>query len=229
MSRHRTVADVMTSDVVTVEPTTPFKELVRKMDGFGISGLPVVGLDDRPVGVVTQADLLAKEAHLEARPHHPLFELHAHKAERRKATGQVASDLMSRPAITISADASLVEAARHMARTRVKRLLVTDDIGRLTGIVSREDMLEVFLRPDAEIRDEIVHDVIKDDWMMDPTRFDIAVRDGVVSLQGRVERRSHVPALAAAVGAVDGVIGVDIRLTWDADDLSQYPLATFSV
>jgi CBS domain-containing protein len=229
MSRHRTVADVMTIDVVTVEPTAPFKEIVRTMDGFGVSGLPVVGLDDRPVGVVTQADLLVKEAHLETRPHHPLFELHTHKVERRKAAGQVATDLMSCPAITISADASLVEAARLMARTRINRLLVTDDNGRLTGIVSREDMLEVFLRPDAEIRDEIVHDVIHGDWMMDPSRFDVAVREGVVSLQGRVERRSHVPALAAAVGAVDGVIGVDTRLTWDEDDLAEYPLATLGI
>jgi len=228
MLRHRTVGDVMTRDVVTVEPTTPFKEIVRLMDGFGISGLPVVDEGDRPVGVVTQADLLVKEAHPEVEPNSPWLELPGPRTERRKATGQVATELMSRPAVTVRADVTLAEAARRMAEAGVKRLLVVDDKGRLAGIVSREDMLEVFLRPDEDIREEVVERVIVREWCMNPSRFVVRVRDGVVSLQGQIERRSLIPALVRTIRGVDGVVAVDARLTWDWDDTAMQSRARFA-
>jgi CBS domain-containing protein len=218
MTRHKMVGDVMTRDVVTVEPTTTFKEIVRLMDGYGISGVPVVDGDNRPVGVVTQADLLVKEAHPEVEPDAPVFELPGHRLERRKATGQVASELMSKPPVTVRAGAGLVEAARRMAEAGVKRLIVVDDKDRLAGIVSREDMLAVFLRPDAEIRAEIVDQVILHEWLMDPIRFVVRVHDGVVSLQGQIERRSLIPLLIRTIRGVDGVVAVDARLGWDWDD-----------
>jgi CBS-domain-containing membrane protein len=229
MSRHRTVSDIMTRNVVTVEPTASFKEIARLMDGFGISGLPVVGLDERPAGVVTEADLLMKEAHPAAGAQSPhMIELPRHRSERRKAVGLVASELMTSPAVTVGRDASLAEAARLMTTAGVKRLVVVDDRGRLAGIVSREDMIGVFLRPDADIREEIVDDVIQHDWMMDARRFTVTVLDGVVSLQGRVERRSLIEPLAAAVAAVDGVIAMDTRLTWDEDDTQPRVLDTIA-
>jgi CBS domain-containing protein len=218
MTCHKTVGDVMTRDVVTVEPTTTFKEIVRLMDGYGISGVPVVDGDNCPVGVVTQADLLVKEAHPEVETDVPMFERPGHRLERRKATGQVALELMSRPPVPVRADAGLVQAARRMAEARVKRLIVVDDKDRLAGIVSREDLLEVFLRPDAEIREEIVDQVILHEWLMDPIRFVVRVRDGVVSLRGQIERRSLIPLLIGTVRGVDGVVAVDTRLGWDWDD-----------
>ena len=218
MTRHMTVRDVMTTDVVTVEPTDPFKQLIRLMDRHGISGLPVVDAGGRPLGVVTQRDLLVKEAHPELEPVSPLLELRGRRAERRKATGQVASELMSRPAVTVRADEALAGAARRMVQAGVKRLVVVDDEGRVAGIVSRRDMLEAFLRPDEAIQDDIVRRVILREWMMDPQRFSVRVRDGVVSLQGRVERRSLLPLLVSSVRAVDGVVAVEDRLTWDWDD-----------
>jgi CBS domain-containing protein len=218
MTRHRTVGDAMTRDVVTVEPTTTFKEIVKLMDGFGISGLPVVDADDRPVGVVTEADMMIKEAHPELGPDGPSSESASHRIERRKATGQVASELMSRPPVGIGPDAGLVEAARRMAQAGVKRLLVVDEHGKLAGILSREDLLEVFLRPDAQIRDEIVHQVILRQWGMDPDRLVVRVEGGVVQLQGRIECRSLIPELTRAIRQVDGVVAVDARLGWDRDD-----------
>jgi CBS domain-containing protein len=223
MTRHRTVADVMTSDVVTAEPDTTFKELARLMDGYGISGLPVVAGDGHPIGVVTRTDLLVKEGHPELEPTGPLFELPSHRAQRRKASGQVASELMTAPPVTVRAGTRLARAARRMADAEVKRLLVVDDEGRLIGIVSREDMLLVFLRADEEIRDEIVDRVILHDWLMDPDRFVVRVRDGVVSLQGRIERRSLIPSLIRVIRGVDGVVAVDARLSWDADDTVKPP------
>ena len=223
MTRHRTVEDVMTTDVVTVEPITTFKEIVRLMDGFGISGVPVVDDQDRPLGVVTQADLLVKEAHPELGPYGPRFERAGSLLQRRKATGQVAAELMTSPAVTIRRGAGLAEAARRMADAGIKRLVVVDGHGRVAGILSREDMLEVFLRPDQEIRDEILHRLIVREWMMDPVRFVLRVNEGVVSLKGQIERRSMIPDFLRSIRAVDGVVAVDAHLTWDSDDSAGDP------
>jgi osmotically-inducible protein OsmY len=84
--------------------------------------------------------------------------------------------------------------------------------------VSRADLLKVFTRPDEAIRSEIINDVIVGDLMMNPSRFFIDVDDGVVVLQGRVERRSLIPYLVRAVHHVEGVVRVENRLSFDVDD-----------
>jgi CBS-domain-containing membrane protein len=119
--------------------------------------------------------------------------------------------------------ATLSEAARRMRTARIKRLPVADETGRLSGIVSRADLLKahlpkVFTRSDQAIRNEIVFGIIVGDLMLDPSRFSIHVQDGVVILQGRVERRSLIPFLVRAVHDVKGVVQVENRLTFDVDD-----------
>jgi CBS domain-containing protein len=120
--------------------------------------------------------------------------------------------------VSIAPDATVAEAARHLHAAGVKRLPVVDREGRLAGIVSRADLLKVFDRPDQDIRREIMDEVIVGAFSMDPDRFFIHVDEGVVVLQGRIERRSILPYLLRAVRGVEGVVRVEDRLAWDIDD-----------
>jgi CBS-domain-containing membrane protein len=212
------VRDVMTTDVVTVEAWTPFKEIVARLAEHRISAVPVMDNDGRVLGVVTEADLLLKQEHPDPELDIPLAWSKHRRLEREKAAAAVAGKLMTTPAVTVPPTATVTDAARRMHAAGVKRLPVVDEAGRLVGIVSRADLLKVFTRTDEAIRREIMQDVIVGDFMMDPSRFFIHVNDAMVVLQGRVERRSLIPYLVRAVHAVEGVIQVEVRLTYDVDD-----------
>jgi CBS domain-containing protein len=212
------VRDMMTTEVVTVEPSTPFKEIVARLAARRVSAVPVVDTDGTVLGVVSEADLLLKEEHADAEPGVPLVWTRRHRIERGKAAGAVAEELMTVPPVTTRPTATIAEAARRMHAAGVKRLPVVDGDGRLLGIVSRADLLKVFARPDEAIRREVLDEVILREFMMDPSRFFLHVHDGVVSLQGAVERRSLVPYLLRAVQGVEGVVRVENRLTYDVDD-----------
>jgi CBS domain-containing protein len=212
------VRDMMTTEVVTVEASTPFKEIVARLAGRRVSAVPVVDADGKVLGVVSEADLLLKEEHADGELGVPLVWTRRRRIEREKAAGTVAGELMTAPAVTVPPTATVAEAARRMHAAGVKRLPVVDEDGRLLGIVSRADLLRVFARPDEAIRREIVDQVILREFMMDPSRFFLHVHDGVVYLQGAVERRSLVPFLLRAVQGVEGVVRVENRLTYDVDD-----------
>jgi CBS domain-containing protein len=213
------VKDLMTSQVVTVGPATPFKEIVARLAEHRVSAMPVVDDAGLVLGVVSEADLLLKEEFPEPDQDIPLFWTKRRRLEREKAAGSTARDLMSVELVSIAPDATVAEAARRMHRANVKRLPVIGDRGRLVGIISRSDLLKVFNRPDQAIRREIIDDVIVGDFTMDPARFFIHVDDGVVVLQGRAERRSLLPYLVRAVHGVEGVVRVESRLTYDVDDV----------
>ena len=93
-------------------------------------------------------------------------------------------------------------------------------MGRLVGIISRVDLLKVFLRSDEDLYREIVDDIIFGELFMGPTRFDVDVQDGAVVLQGRCERRSLIPTVVRAVAGVAGAARVENRLGYDIDDLA---------
>lgn len=207
------VRDVMTTDVVTVEPWTPFKDIVTQLAEHRISATPVLDPEGDVLGVVTEADLLLKQEHADLELNAPLAWNRRRRLEREKAAAAVAGELMTTPAVTVSPTATITEAARRMHTAGVKRLPVVNDAGRLVGIVSRADLLKVFVRTDEAIWREIMDDVIVRDFMLDPSRFFIDVVDGVVVLQGRIERSRLIPLLIRAVHAVEGVLGVEDRLT----------------
>ncbi|HSA53730.1 MAG TPA: BON domain-containing protein, partial [Yinghuangia sp.] len=115
------------------------------------------------------------------------------------------------------------EAARHMERHNVKRLPVVDQTGQLRGIVSRCDLLRVFLRPDEHIRDEIRNDVLCHDLWVDPTSIDVRVVDGVVTLAGELENKTLARVLTGLARGVDGVVRVHDRLTYAVDDTRIRP------
>jgi CBS domain-containing protein len=212
------VRDVMTTEVVAVEAWTPFKEIVARLAQHRISAVPVVDADRRVLGIVTEADLLLKQEHPDPKADVSLIWTRRRRRERAKAAAAVAAKLMTAPAVTVAPTATVTEAARRMHTARVKRLPVVDERGQLLGIVSRADLLKVFTRSDEAIRSEIISEVIVGDFMMDPSRFFIDVDDGVVVLQGRVERRSLIPYLVRAVHHVEGVVRVENRLNFDVDD-----------
>jgi CBS domain-containing protein len=212
------VRDVMTTKVETVEPWAPFTEIVTRLAEHRISAAPVVDPEGNVLGVVTEADLLLKQEHPDPKLDIPLIWSRRRRREREKAAASVARELMTTPPVTVLPTITVTEAARRMHTAGVKRLPVVDEAGRLVGIVSRADLLKVFTRTDEAIWREVMDDVIVGDFMMDPSRFFIDVVDGVVVLQGRVERSRLIPFLVRAVHGVEGVVRVEDRLTFDVDD-----------
>jgi CBS-domain-containing membrane protein len=220
------VRDVMTTEVVTAEPSTPFKEIAGRLAQHRISAVPVVDTNRRVLGIVTEADLLLKQEHPDPKATVPLIWTRRRRQERAKAAAAVAGKLMTGPAVTVPPTATVTEAARRMHTARVKRLPVVDERGQLLGIVSRADLLQVFARPDELIRREVVDQVILRDFMMDTSRFFVRVQDGVVVVEGAVERRTLVPFVLRAVQGVEGVVRVENRLTYDLDDRGRDVLMT---
>jgi CBS domain-containing protein len=218
----RTVADVMTTDVVVARRSTPFKEVVRLMEERHVGSLPVVDDDGIEVlGVVSEADLLVKEQGLDV----PAGRGRRRRAIAGKAHALVAGDAMTSPAVVLPPEASLHGAARVMCERGLKHLPVVDGHGRLVGIVSRSDLLRVFLRSDDEIRREIVEDVVQRTLWIDPSSIDVKVTRGVVTLRGQVERKSLIPVMVGLIQAVDGVVEVEDGLSFELDDSELRPPA----
>ncbi|WP_240135739.1 CBS domain-containing protein [Streptomyces sp. MUM 178J] len=205
-----TVSDVMTHTAVAVGRRATYKEIVELMEQWKVSALPVLAGEGRVIGVVSEADLLPKEEYRVERPSWGA-EL---PADAVKAEAVCAEELMSAPAVTVHPDATLPEAARIMARRRVKRLPVVDATGLLEGVVSRSDLLKVFLRGDVEIAAEIDEAVLR--HLPPDVRVRATVTEGVATIAGTLPERSLVPLIARSVRAVEGV--VDVRIELSSDD-----------
>ncbi|MFE9120424.1 CBS domain-containing protein [Streptomyces sp. NPDC007172] len=205
------VSDVMTHTVVSVGRDAAFKEVVELMRQWNVGSLPVLEGEGRVVGVVSEADLLPKEEFRDSDPGQlPLHRL----SDVAKAGAVTAGELMTAPALTVHADATLAQAARTMALRKVKRLPVVDRLGILQGVISRSDLLKVFLRPDAELAAEVNRTVLTP--LFPGRAVTASVQNGVVTLCGPVHDRNLVPVAARLAHAVEGV--VDVRL-----DLSAPP------
>lgn len=217
-----TVRDVMTHDVIVVSADTPLKDVVTLLLSRRISGLPVVEAG-RVVGVISEADLLTKQyATASEAPTGPLaFTSRRHRSDERR-DARTAGGAMTAPALTVSPDASLSEAARLMIERRVNRLPVIDG-ERLVGIVTRADVIKTYLRPDAELADAIRGDVLVDALWLDAADFSVHVTDGVVHLAGKVERRSTATLLRDLVLRTPGVVGASFTIRWDLDDREPRP------
>jgi CBS domain-containing protein len=175
-----TVRDIMTTSVVAVRKDAAFKEMAAMLRSRRISAFPVLDDAGRVIGVVSESDLLVKEA-VQAEGSSLLAALR-HIREDDKAAGITAGDLMSSPAITVGPDAPVEEAARILYDRRVKRLPVVNATGRLLGIVSRVDVLSVFSRDDDEIRDEIVRAVLPGVVPKPWEDLEVTVQDGIVTI-----------------------------------------------
>jgi CBS domain-containing protein len=199
------VRDVMTRSVVTANENTTFRELATRMLDNHVSALPVVDSGDQVIGVVSEADLLIKEAAVADRS---VWGSWWRGRRSEMASAELARDLMTSPAITIGSDDRLAEAARRMYAHRVKRLPVVDQAGRLAGIISRIDLLSVYRRSDVHIRDEIISKVIAGEFGIDPDDLEVTVRSGIVTVAGEISGSRVAVDLLAAIRHVEGVVNV---------------------
>jgi CBS domain-containing protein len=206
-----TVNDVMTTTVVAVKKGASYKEMAVLLRKYRVSAFPVVDDDQKVIGIVSEADLLIKEA-LNADRGGPITAMVHHK-ELDKADGVTAGDLMSSNVVTVKPDDTVEQAARLMYHLQVKRLPVVDAGGYLVGIVSRSDLLAVFDRPDQEIRAEIVDDVILHEFLIDPALFTVTVTEGVVTIKGAPETAELGRNLMNRIRHVTGVVTVRDELT----------------
>jgi CBS-domain-containing membrane protein len=215
------VKDVMTGEVVAVRRNATFKEMAARLRQHRVSAFPVIDENRKVIGVVSEADLLAKEALAGDHAGIPaaLTGILHHK-ELQKAEGVTAGDLMTHPAVTVRPEDSVEHAARLMYTLQVKRLPVIDAGGCLVGIVSRSDLLAVFDRTDEEIRAEIVNAIILREFLIDPALFTVTVAEGVVTLKGTPETADLGHELVTKICHVQGVVAVRDELAYPPSERS---------
>ena len=204
------VRDVMTADVVTADRNMSYKQAAKLLTDQRVSAIPVVAKGGRLIGMVSEADVLHKA---ERRPWRWGGSLSGRaRRDRVKARARTAAELMTSPAITIQPDASLSAAARLMNTHHMRRLPVVNAAGDLVGIVSRRDLMKVFLRPDEDITAE-VSGVLAKILPEDTGQVTVGVSDGVVTLVGALDDQDLIPVAVGLTSGVDGVVTVVNRLT----------------
>ncbi|WP_217549798.1 CBS domain-containing protein [Streptomyces sp. GbtcB6] len=201
-----TVSDVMTRTVAAIGRDAPFKDVVTLMEERKVSALPVLEGEGRVIGVVSEADLLPKEEFRDSDPDR--FVQRQRLDDLAKAGAVTAEELMSTPAVTVHPNATLAQAARIMAQRKVKRLPVVNDEGILEGVVSRSDLLKVFLRSDEELAAEVRHEVVDRLFPLSADHIQVEVTEGVVTLTGWVEDDGVAGVAQRLARAVEGVVDV---------------------
>ncbi|MER5352136.1 CBS domain-containing protein [Kitasatospora sp. NPDC002551] len=191
-----TVADVMTHGVVAVGRDADFREVAETLQRWQVSALPVLTGDGRVIGVVSEADLLT-----------------ARDRDGERADTLTAGRMMSVPAVTVHPGSPLNEAARAMARGHLKRLPVVDAEDFLVGIVSRGDLLKVYLAEDRELADRVRFELVATLGPAGPTAVDVRAREGRITLSGTLPDTVPLPVLERLVRSVPGVVAVEVRLS----------------
>jgi len=216
-----TVKDVMITRVVSVRKDASFRALARALRAQRVGAFPVLDDNGKVIGVVSEADLLAKQA-LDSEPDGMpgMIAGPLRRREHKKARGVTADDLMTSPPVTVTPDDTLERAARLMYTHKVKRLPVVSADGHLAGLVSRADLLAAFDRPDADIRWEILDQVIRCDLLADPAAFTVTVKDGIVTLEGNVKSGHFGREMVQRVRHVHGVVAVRDRLDYQPPESS---------
>jgi len=205
------IRDIMTKDVITVAPDTPVKEVIEHMVHSQVSGVPVVDSSGRLLGIVTEADVIAKEAYGGRRPR--ALALLADTLAGRdhhwvaKAAGLTAADVMSEHPVVCEPSDKVVTVARRMLERGVKRMPVVED-GLVEGMVSRGDILAMFDRPDDTIAGEVAEVLGTHPNLPDDCHVRSTVNDGVVTLSGDVRYEWDQPVVIAIVRSVPGVLDV---------------------
>ena len=213
------VEDVMTVDVATAKPDTSLKDIAAELAAKRISGMPVVDDDSTVVGVISEADVLAKTLPEPEDPHGPLARLrHRGDAAERKVDARVVGEAMTAPAITIEGHWPVATAAQLMIERGVNRLPVLRN-GRLVGIVTRADLVRAFARSDEAIAEEIRElAALQQELWRDEQPLEVEVVDGEVTLTGTVRHRDEAEVLPKMVHTVPGVVSVRPQLTWREPD-----------
>ena len=218
-----TVKDVMTTRVVAVTKDASFRDIAAMLRQHRVSAFPVVDGDGKVIGVVSEADMLPKEALLAGFGNQvPASALAEPHNDFTKAAGVTAASIMTRAPITITPDEPVTSAARLMYSCKVKSLPVVTEHGYLVGIISRADVLSVYCRPAAEIEREITQSVIMTGFGGDPSSFTVTVKDGIVTIEGRPQTGQQGRDILARVWHVEGVVSVRDRLTYPEERSSSH-------
>ncbi len=204
------VADVMTTEVLTVAPQTTLKEVAELLAARGISGCPVVDENRHVLGVVSEADILAKERRPRAQPRLARI-LGYGEPKDPKAAARTAGEAMTSPAVTIGAERRVDAAAALMLDRSVNRLPVLDRDGLLVGIVTRADLVRAFVHTDEQIAREIREEVLLHELWLDPADFELDVREGEVTVTGRVQSEGERELLLRRIRLVPGVVSVAVH------------------
>lgn len=223
--REPDVASVMTTLVTTARPDTPFKDLVQRMTDQGISAVPVVDEQNRLIGVVSEADALAKQEFHGGGDEQP----HGDRAGRDRwyrALALTAGELMTTPVHTVAAGEPVSVAARMLAKEKVRRLFVVDDEGRVAGVVSRRDLLRVYLHTDEELRADIETLLRSPAVGLPEHTVEVSVHDGTATVDGVLTSRNQADLVARAVLAMPGVVGMRNNLRYVVDDLAGHSRTT---
>lgn len=203
------IQDAMTTEIVTTTPEASLKDAARELAKHHVSGLPVVDAEGVVVGVISEADIVAKE--VDDTPRGSLLQrfLEGPPVDDRFYARTV-GEAMSSPALTIARDRPLAQAASTMLAEGINRLPVVDTKGRLVGLVTRGDLVRAFTRDDETLRREITQ-LVHDLWL-DGTPLEIDIDQGNVTLRGEVENEADARVLRTMIRRVPGVIEVDAEL-----------------
>lgn len=202
------VRDVMSADPVVFTESTPLTSAAQILFACDISGAPVVSATGRLVGVLSERDLLDKEAPS------PTGLGRAARQVARRHDAHTVGEACTRPALTTSADA-LVHAAAGLMRDRAIGRLVVVDGSEITGIVTRHDILKALIRSDRELQaaaDAIISAAPAE-------QVHATVNWGEVTLSGVCATRRQANDLANQISEVDGLVAVKDQLGWEYDDL----------
>ena len=206
-----TVKDVMTTRVIWVKKDATFREMAVALRDHRVSAFPVIDDDGKVIGVVSEADMLTKEALVDELG---IFGGILHRRDQAKARGIIAGDLMTTAVVAVRPGDTVEHAAKLMYDRGVKRLPVTDESGHLVGIISRADVLSVFARTDEDIRKEITGEVLLGEFLTDPRTLDVAVKDGIVTLAGVPETSESGHEIVRRIRHVQGVVAVRDELAY---------------
>lgn len=218
-----TIADVMTTDVITVPPETPIHAIAELLYTRRISGVPVVDGDGRLLGVVGEGDLIAHTSTIGEQPTGWWLKLFSEETQLARdyvrTHGRTARDVMRTGVVTVPEAAAIADAAKLFHRHQVKRLPVLRD-GRMVGIVTRSDLLKVLASSsatprmsadDRTIRARLMAHLATQPWARLSTK-NIIVDNGVAHLFGFVENDDERKAMRVAAESISGVTGVEDHL-----------------
>ncbi|MBV9014060.1 MAG: CBS domain-containing protein [Alphaproteobacteria bacterium] len=218
--------DIMTTEVISVAPTTSVQEVAKLLSERGISGVPVVDGDKRVVGILSEGDLLHRaETGTERVPQRRrswwLESLASSQArDYVKSHARTARDVMTTDVVSIDETTPLADIAALLETKRIKRVPVLRD-GKLVGIVSRANLVRAIaaaglsedtVRDDRAIRAKLMNELNRRAWAK-LWASDIIVTDGVVHLWVGAERSpEELSALRVAAENVPGVRKVEEHL-----------------
>jgi CBS domain-containing protein len=209
------VRDVMTRRVAAVTPNTPFRDLAEMMLHHEIGAIPVIDDTGDLIGLITEADLITKQAYGDRRRHllggPPGVAEHEARGMLR-SRAHTAREVMSAPVETALPGDPLRDVARRMIENRLRHLVVVDGARRMVGIVSRRDLLRVFDRTDDEIAAEVRNDLARSGHLAGGD-VSVAVDGGLVTLDGRIRELADIPVMCRLAWLVPGVVDVVHHLT----------------